>query len=583
MSIITLSSETFESGIASTSNQEADFTNNFPRGITIPPNSEVCLLQFACRDLADQIEIVERNRQFALRTGDSEEAGINVGDLPVGKYTLSDFATILQTALNSLCLVQAEQWTVTFNAGLRKYDVSYDTQAFTTPALSSGAFSDALIEDFNIGFDEINTVGSKTNFVAQDSDVSTDYQLAFEEKGMFFGDGVTNPTLEWFDIDLLTNGYDNRLALVPSIAKDGMKVTGSYEYRNLSNGGDEDILVPYLLLSLEDNPAQPALTISLRRNFLNNMISEEVRVIPLPVFGVAAGFKLKFIISLDERNRKLTINCQINSGAGYADLTSAITDPNGNLYVGAAGLIFDSSDSTKYDLPGEASFFAQYYQQIDLPLYVAPMAHGESLPGATNSPTFSISGSFNTVTRDPSYVESQVRLIQDIKTTDASVPYAAMSRPQNVFVSNFSDNFGQRYATSLSRILGIPVDDDGAITYARATSGTEGTHPDTRIDLLVEGNIHVSIQDLPIFSWRGQTSQISNVLAVVNRALFKQEGTNIHNEQLIYVPDFENWIDVRNGQELLLNQLNVKLTRDDGTLCTSLAQISMVIKFRQKK
>ncbi len=580
MSIITLSSETFESGVASTSNQESDFTNHFPRGITIPPNSEVCLLQFACRDMADQVEIVERNRQFGLRTGDAQEAGINYAQLPIGKYKLEEFATILQTALNDACLVQAQVWTVTFSAAVRQYEITYDSNSVPTPALSSGVYGDAAIEDFNLGFQSITINGTKTDFVGRTGAGVNDLslQLAFEQKGMFFG--ATNPTLEWFDIDLLTNGYENRLALVGTDSKEGMKTTGSYFYREEVDGFlfSPENLSPFLELILDETELDIRVRKITDDGFVDDFL---VRRIPIATFGIVATNLLKFIVSLDERNRKLTIQCQKNTGAGYVNLPAAPP------YVGASGLIFDSSDATYYDTPAEAPNYAQYYQQLDLPLYVAPSLTGEPEVGATNAPTFSLSGAFNPATRDPYYAlprqDNQDVLIQNLKTTDASVPYASMSRPQNVFISNFTDNFGQRYATSLSRILGIPVNDDGAIAYARAVTGTESTHVDTRIDLLVEGNIHVSIQDLPIFSWRGQTSQISNVLAVVNRALFKQEGTNIHNEELIYVPDFENWIDVRNGQELLLNQLNVKLSRDDGTLCSSLAQISMVIKFREKK
>ena len=76
-------------------------------------------------------------------------------------------------------------------------------------------------------------------------------------------------------------------------------------------------------------------------------------------------------------------------------------------------------------------------------------------------------------------------------------------------------------------------------------------------------------------------SGVGKVLAVLPREEFA--GLNVEKEgSLVYVAPFENWLDINNGQELLLNQLSVEVRTPAGEMATDLRPDTIVqIKIRE--
>ena len=92
--------------------------------------------------------------------------------------------------------------------------------------------------------------------------------------------------------------------------------------------------------------------------------------------------------------------------------------------------------------------------------------------------------------------------------------------------------------------------------------------------------LHISIPELPVKSYEGGYNGIAKSLAVLPREEFKGQGTN--SGRLVYVSDFENWLDLDSATDLYINQFSVEVRNPDGSLATDLSPDTTVqIKFRE--
>ena len=92
--------------------------------------------------------------------------------------------------------------------------------------------------------------------------------------------------------------------------------------------------------------------------------------------------------------------------------------------------------------------------------------------------------------------------------------------------------------------------------------------------------LHISIPELPVRSYEGGYDGIGKNIAVLPREEFKSQGAN--GGQLVYVSDFENWIDIQSASDLYLNQFSVEIRNSDGSLATDLLpDTSLQIKIRE--
>ena len=74
---------------------------------------------------------------------------------------------------------------------------------------------------------------------------------------------------------------------------------------------------------------------------------------------------------------------------------------------------------------------------------------------------------------------------------------------------------------------------------------------------------HIQIGNLPIQSLNSFTKSVCKTIAVISKTDLDTEQTTITPSEIVY-------IDLNNGQELMINDLNVKITESDNTLTNSL-------------
>ena len=92
--------------------------------------------------------------------------------------------------------------------------------------------------------------------------------------------------------------------------------------------------------------------------------------------------------------------------------------------------------------------------------------------------------------------------------------------------------------------------------------------------------LHISIPELPIKSYNGAYSGIGKNLCMIPREEFKGQGAN--SGRLVYVSDFENWLDLDTATDLNLNMFTVEVRNPDSSLATDLSpDTTLQIKFRE--
>ena len=205
---------------------------------------------------------------------------------------------------------------------------------------------------------------------------------------------------------------------------------------------------------------------------------------------------------------------------------------------------------------------------------------------------FKVSGVFNAVNRPISKSEGEALDVDTSKIiTDVNTSYVGtdISKTSQLFVGRLTQQDINAYKGSPAFLTTSTRDGDIHITigardniYVGTTStGKQIFSSDQETSTLGRSStLHVSIPELPCKSYEGGKSNIGKSLAVIPREEFKGNSSQVG--RLVYVADFENWIDLSNASDLFINQFKVEIRNEDGTLATDLIPESMLqIKIRR--
>jgi len=100
------------------------------------------------------------------------------------------------------------------------------------------------------------------------------------------------------------------------------------------------------------------------------------------------------------------------------------------------------------------------------------------------------------------------------------------------------------------------------------------------IKLAGDDTLHISIPELTgIKSMEGENENIGKTIKVIPKSVFSKSDDN---EALTYDANYEDWIDINNGEALYLNELSLQVRKPDMTMATSLQPTTRAsIKIRE--
>lgn len=100
------------------------------------------------------------------------------------------------------------------------------------------------------------------------------------------------------------------------------------------------------------------------------------------------------------------------------------------------------------------------------------------------------------------------------------------------------------------------------------------------IKLAGDDTLHISIPELTgVKSMEGENENVGKSIKVIPKSVFSKSDDN---EALTYDANFEDWIDINNGETLYLNELSLQVRKPDMTMATSLQPTTRAsIKIRE--
>jgi len=100
------------------------------------------------------------------------------------------------------------------------------------------------------------------------------------------------------------------------------------------------------------------------------------------------------------------------------------------------------------------------------------------------------------------------------------------------------------------------------------------------IKLAGDDTLHISIPELTgVKSMEGENENVGKTIKVIPKSVFSKSDDN---DALTYDANFEDWIDINNGETLYLNELSLQVRKPDMTLATSLQPTTRAsIKIRE--
>ena len=103
---------------------------------------------------------------------------------------------------------------------------------------------------------------------------------------------------------------------------------------------------------------------------------------------------------------------------------------------------------------------------------------------------------------------------------------------------------------------------------------------DEPIKLKTDNNIHISIPDLGnVGSYEGEAQTTGKTIKVIPKNEFKADDST---GALTFISNYEDYIDLNNGETLVLNELSLQVRNPDNTMATELQPITRAtIKIRQ--
>jgi hypothetical protein len=210
----------------------------------------------------------------------------------------------------------------------------------------------------------------------------------------------------------------------------------------------------------------------------------------------------------------------------------------------------------------------------------------------STTPQYEVSGIFNPDDRPVSTElhEKDFNVKDDDLVSDAtaSLVGADVSKKYWLFMKKLTQDDVAKGTTQTPIKLGEPSGNIGTLVGASDNLYTGATSTGT--DVFVSNGspnkigksttLHISIPELPVKSYEGGYDSIGKNIAVLPREEFKSQGSD--SGQLVYVADFENWVDIQSATDLYVNQFSVEIRNPDGSLATDLLpDTTLQIKIRE--
>ena len=186
----------------------------------------------------------------------------------------------------------------------------------------------------------------------------------------------------------------------------------------------------------------------------------------------------------------------------------------------------------------------------------------------STTPQYEVSGIFNPEDRPVSTeLHEQDMNVKDgdlVSDDTASLVGADVSKKYWMFMKTLTQDDVAKGTTQTPIKLGEPSGNIGSLLGASDNlyTGATSTGTDTFVS---NGNpnkigksttLHISIPELPVKSFEGGYDGVGKNIAVLPREEFKSQGSD--GGQLVYVADFENWVDIQSATDLYVNQFSVE-------------------------
>ncbi len=210
----------------------------------------------------------------------------------------------------------------------------------------------------------------------------------------------------------------------------------------------------------------------------------------------------------------------------------------------------------------------------------------------STDPQIQVSGIFNPESRPVStQLHTQDMNVADselVQDDSASLVGADISKKYWMFMKRLTQEDVAKGTTQTPIKLGEPSGNIGTLLGANENlyTGTSSTGGDTFVSngspnkTGKSTTLHISIPELPVKSFEGGYNNTGKNIAVLPREEFKSQGAN--GGQLVYVSDFENWVDIQSVTDLYVNQFSVEVRNPDGSLATDLLpDTTLQVKIRE--
>ena len=206
-------------------------------------------------------------------------------------------------------------------------------------------------------------------------------------------------------------------------------------------------------------------------------------------------------------------------------------------------------------------------------------------------PQYELSGIFNPELRPITTLEHASNNVKDddlVSDEAASLVGADVAKKVWMFMEKLTQDDVAKGTNQTPIVLGEPSGNIGRLLGSAQnlyvtpalTSGQVYASNGNPDKIGKSSTLHISIPELPVRSYEGGYDGIGKNIAVLPREEFKSQGAN--GGQLVYVSDFENWIDIQSASDLYLNQFSVEIRNSDGSLATDLLpDTSLQIKIRE--
>jgi len=182
--------------------------------------------------------------------------------------------------------------------------------------------------------------------------------------------------------------------------------------------------------------------------------------------------------------------------------------------------------------------------------------------------------------------------VDDLEATtfipDSSVPLGAdFDQPFSLLVGNPTQNDIANNSGTPLRLDGNVEGGSAGITLGlrenvyQLGAGVATLDSDSFPFKTVDDNsIHISVPELSnVQSLEGEAENVGKTIAVIPKNEFTTTSTS---QSMTWRANYDDWIDINNQNELDLNELNLQVRKPNGTMATSLQQITRAtLKIRQ--